>query len=227
MLLYEEVRHIFARTAIIGAVILFNSWLLAFFLNRRLLTSGGSISDLTVHDQPHWLLFQVLGVTAGALFAIVGLLLTKLIPGASKSRQVLVYGTLIFGIANIADGLLSLPCSETLDKHCSVPITINWSHFNFPSHGYSSVLIAIAYLALPLAGYFYSRASKNSSFYKASVAAIIVAFASLVSAGWEYLNLHSFSAKASGWAQGVQMLVIGVWFLSLYSAVKQKIKEVD
>lgn len=218
---FADKRLILSGIIAITAAIAFNNWVLALLLNRQLLFKGGSVSELTVHGQPHAILFQSLDVIAGILFSIFVLLVGKFMSKTGKSMQVLVYGGLIFGIANVVDALLSLPCSNTLDKACSIPITINWSHFNFPSHGYSSVLIAVFYFVLPLAGIYYARAEKNQLFLKASVVTLLVALASLVSAGWEYLSLHAFSVKASGWAQGAQMLVLGLWFIFWYLAVRR------
>lgn len=208
-------------TVVIAAVA-FNNWILALVLNRHLLVSGGSVSELTVHSQPHAIIFQSLDILAGVLFTLFALLIKKFMSNTGKSVHILIYGLLIFGIANIADALLSLPCAETLDKNCNIPITINWSHFNFPSHGYSSVLIGILYFVLPLAGIYYARAKKSLLFFRASLVTLLVALASLISAAWEYLNLHAFSVNASGWAQGGQMLVMGTWFVIWYIAVSKQ-----
>lgn len=202
-----------------AAVLTFNNWLLALIINRNLLIHGGSISELNVYSQPYHYIFESLDIASGILFALFGLLVIKAAQRKTYAEKVLVYGTIIFGLANALDAFFVLPCSETLDKNCTIPITINWSHFNFPSHGYSSVLIAVCYFVLPLAGWFYSKQIKNKRFKLLSLAALLVALVSFVSALWQYFQLHALSVKASGWAQGVQMLVLAGWFWAWFEAI--------
>src|SRR5689334_15514184 len=79
------------------AALTFNSWALAFIFNRRLFLHGGSVSELSVHGQPAALMFEVLGIVSGILIGLYAVLASAYTIGESKSRQILIYGTLIFG----------------------------------------------------------------------------------------------------------------------------------
>ena len=206
----------------LAAVLCFNNWLLGLLLNNNLLIKGGSVSELSVRDQPYHYVFQSLDIASGILFTIVALLVKRQVKKTSLGLNVLIWGTIVFGISNVIDGLLTLPCAETLEK-CYIPIHINWSHFNFPSHGYSSVIIATLYFVLPLAGIFYARYINHRLLYFGSLFTVIVASLSLVSAVWQYLDLHSFTVNASGWAQGIQMLVMGSWFILWLQTMKLRL----
>src|SRR5689334_16861189 len=92
--------------AAVVAALTFNNWLAAPFLNRRLLQAGGSISELSVHSQPYAHFFQALDILSGLAFVVFSLLITDLMSNKFYSRQILVYGTALFGLANIVDALL-------------------------------------------------------------------------------------------------------------------------
>src|SRR5579862_3043493 len=153
------VAKFFSRPAIVWGLVLlsvlagltYNNWLLGVWLNPDLVKANGSISEYSAISQPHHLVFKGLDVISGLL--LVGLAYAwraKL--WSSRSGRAIVIGTAVLGVANIFDALASLPCSETLDKNCYVPVSISPSHFQVPAHGYSSTVIAICYLVLPLAG---------------------------------------------------------------------------
>ncbi len=128
------------------------------------------------------------------------------------------------GLANVMDATFTLHCSETLDPNCTIPVSLSPGHFELPDHAYSSVVIAICYLVMPLAGFIYGRANRFHLLAGFSILAIAVAIASLVSASVGYLNNGSFSVRTSGLGQEVQMIVVGLWLVILVTDIYQRFR---
>jgi len=190
----------------------FNNWLFGLVLNHHLLFSRGAVSELSALDQPHQLLFRSLDVVAGILFVALAAVLARTTP-RRRGYKWLVYGTAALGIANVLDAFQPLACSETLNKSCVIPVQVSLSHLSIPTHGYSSIVIAICYLLLPLAGWAYAKGLKAKNFKFLSVALTVLATAYLLAAVLEYLISGTFSDKAWGPTQEVQMLLLGIWFV--------------
>ncbi len=199
----------------------FNNWLLGLFLNYHLLSHRGAISELSAIGQPHQLVFRSLDVISGALFVALAVLFIKAI-SRGRGYLLLVLGTAALGLANAIDALYPLPCSETLSNSCVIPVHVSLSQFNIPSHGYSSILIAICYLLLPVGGWLYANHYKLKNLRLASVSLVVLALAYLTASIIQYAITGSFSDKAWGPTQEVQMLSLGVWFIVLARAVQPK-----
>lgn len=197
------------------AALAFNNWLLGPLLNKLLFSSNGSVSEFSAITQPHYWVFRGLDIVSGSLFIILALLMSQKLSVVSKARTVLLWGTAIMGTANIIDALFSLPCSETLDSGCSLPVNISLNHFQMPSHGYSSIIIAICYFALPLAGFVYASAQKSRDLMVLSIIALAVALESFLSAILQYSVHRTFSVKSLGLGQEVQMTIMGIWLVFL------------
>jgi len=192
----------------------FNNWLLGPWLNQYLFSHNGSVSELSALTQPHHNVFRLLDVLSGVLFVVLARLLSKLPASTSRWRQTMLYGLIILGLANILDAGLPLKCSETLDRGCTIPVSLSPSHLQLPSHAYSSVTIAVCYFVLPLAGFFFAFARKFRFLGILSTLAILVALFSFISAVTGYLSQHSLSVRTSGAGQEIQMLVIGAWLVA-------------
>lgn len=195
------------------AALTFNNWLLGPFLNKELFVKNGSVSEFSAMTQPHYWVFRGLDIVSGGLFILLALVMSQQPLLSSKARMVLIWGTAVIGAANIIDALFTLQCSETLNAACRLPVNISLNHFQMPSHGYSSVVIAICYFALPLAGFMYSIARKSRELMILSALAMAMALESFLSAIFQYIVHNSFSVKTSGVGQEVQMVVIGVWLI--------------
>lgn len=207
------------------AALSFNNWLLGPLLNYHLFAANGSVSEFSAIDQPYYVIFRTLDIFSGMLFALLALLLAQYLKHKDRWRHVLVWSLAILGVANVMDAVFTLPCSETLDKGCAVPINISLRHLEIPSHGYSSVIIALCYFILPLAGLIYGRARKFRYLTFFSLVAVLVALASFASAISEYLKAQAFSVRTSGLGQEAQMIVMGVWLVTwAFDVCKPKIR---
>ena len=217
--LLHEKRLIFAGISIALAVILFNNWVMALVFNGHLFGRGGSVSELSVRGQPHALFFQYLDLLSAVFFIFYGILISKFMDLKSAAGKILTYGVVIFGIANVADALFVLPCAQTVDKNCLVPVSINLHHFQMPNHGYSSIILALLYFLLPAAGIYYSRKKSRSALFVTSLIAVAVALGAFASSIWQYVSIKGFTTDASGVGQGFQMLVLAAWFLGWYAFI--------
>ena len=220
----REPRNLIPLIAVLAALC-FNNWLLGPLLNYHLFANNGSVSEFSATNQPYYLIFRTFDIFSGLLFALLALLLAQFLQQKDKWRHTLVLGLAILGIANVLDAFFTLPCSETLDKVCSVPINISLRHLEIPSHGYSSVIIAICYFLLPLAGILYGRAKGFKYLMAFSMIAALVALASFTSAISEYVSSQSFSVRTSGFGQEAQMIVMGVWLVTwAFDVCKPKLR---
>ena len=201
------------------AVLTFNNWLLAAVFNRPLLLKGGSVSEFGVPGQPYSWLFRSLDIVSGILFIMAGVLMVKIIAVKVARNRLLIIGTIILGASNTIDALLPLRCSEALDPSCSVPVHLSLSHFVIPSHGYSSVIIALCYLILPLSGLFYGLQSRIRTLVVLSMATLAAALMSFVAALSQYITGSQLSLHTWGVPQKLQMVLFGAWFIFWYLAL--------
>lgn len=191
---------------ILVGIVLFNNWALGFLLNSHLLTSGGSISELSAKTQSYNQVFRVLDVLAG-IFLAAGFLISAKKYKDGLARRVSFAG-LLLGIANIFDALLPLPCSGTLDHACNSPVRINWQRISFPDHAFSSTVIGALFVFIPLVVLIHA---KHGSYKKLTT----LAWASLVSVCFFFLTLstaNNFLDSLTGYAQELQMIVFS-WLL--------------
>ncbi|HXY18084.1 MAG TPA: DUF998 domain-containing protein [Candidatus Nitrosopolaris sp.] len=206
-------KHLLAIATL--AALCFNNWLLGPWLNHRLFAHNGSVSEFSAVDQPHYAIFRTLDVFSGLLFILLAILLAQYISLTDKWRRVLLWSLAILGAANFMDALFTLHCSETLDVGCRIPVIISWHRLQLPDHAYSSVIISISYLTLPLSAWFYARARELRLLTALSALAVLAAVATFISAISEYLSDKSFTVRTSGAGQEAQMLLLGVWFICL------------
>lgn len=195
----------------------FNNWLFALILNPHLLLKDGSVSEFSVPSQPYSWVFRVADVISGLLFLTLSAWALKFMRTNQKVHKwlyILAIGLAVFGIANIIDAWLPLDCSNTISSSCQVTVTLSLSHIILPSHAYSSVIIAVSYLLLPLAGYKYARANRLRAFEHVSLITLGVASLSLATAIQGYLHQSSFTVHTAGFSQEVQMLIVGWWLIT-------------
>ena len=199
------------------AVLTFNNWFLAFFFNKRLLLGGGAVSELSALSQPHAYLFRVLDVVSGLLFVLAALLIIRHL-GYIKTRlqYILVAATALFGLANALDALLPLNCSETINSTCNLTVRLSLTHPYIPDHGYSSALIALSYLLLPAIGLWLAFRYRFWALSAISAMTIIIAVISVLSFLAGFWVTHSWSIRATGLSQELQMIAFGLWFIACY-----------
>lgn len=197
------------------AALTFNNWVLGPMLNKTLFDKNGSVSEFSALNQPYYWVFRSLDILSGLLMIILAIALKQFIDGRAKTGRVLIGGLFLLGVSNAIDALLPLSCSETLSSACKVPVSISLSHFQVPPHAYSSVLIAICYLVLPIAGLLYALGRKINLLIIISTVSILIALYSLLSAILQYESQNSLSVRTSGLGQEVQMAFLGLWLISL------------
>jgi hypothetical protein len=212
----------------------FNNWLLGIDLNRRLFDKDGSVSEFSALTQPHYWVFRSLDITSGILMVLLALYTFRQLVIHTKPLKYLIYGTTVLGLANIVDAILPLRCSETLNTSCNIPVVLSLTHYQMPSHAYSSVIIAVCYLILPVAALIYATLHKMKILMVFSALAAAVALESLLSAVFQYLSENSFTVKTSGAGQEFQMIILGLWFIvwgwSIYKHPRvnlQKVTEIS
>ncbi|HET9721410.1 MAG TPA: DUF998 domain-containing protein [Candidatus Saccharimonadales bacterium] len=192
----------------------FNNWVLGLFLNPSLYQHNGSVSEFSAVSQPdHWI-FRSLDISAGVLMVILTAAIFWFVKNhiSGKTMAALLA---ILGVSNIFDAIFTLPCSETLSQRCVIPVNLSLTHYQMPVHGYSSIIIAICYLLVPLAGLIYANRRNLRFLRAASWLAILVAIADFVLASLQYISSQSFSVRTSGFGQEVHMLVFAAWIIVL------------
>ena len=194
------------------AALCFNNWLLGFVLNPDLIFKGGAVSELSAAGQPYLIIFRSLDIVSGILFIAIG---TSVLIHYRNCRSSILLGlaTITLGVSNTVDALKNLPCSETLTKACAIPVDVSNSHFTIPQHGYSSVAVALCYLLLPLAGLFYGRRINSRRIMIISGVLLSLAACYIIASTSEYIITKSFTEKAKGPSQEIQMLLLGIWFV--------------
>jgi len=204
-----------ASAAAVLAGLTFNNWLLGPFLNARLFGADGSISEFSVRGQPDFWVFRGLDIAAGLLLIGLAYLLKDALKGR-RYGQLLLIATAALGLANVADALAPLSCSETLDGACKIAVRLSHG-YSVPAHAYSSVAVAICYFLLPLSGLLFGRAIKSRFLTLSSGLLVILALYSFVSAVVNYIRISSLTVRTSGAGQEVQMLLLGLWLAAFYS----------
>jgi len=102
------------------AALCFNNWLLGLILNHQLLFKAGAVSELSAAGQPHQVIFRCLDIVSGFLFVALGITIIAKYRSLQRANY-LAFGAIVLGIANTADALRYLPCSETMDRNCRHP----------------------------------------------------------------------------------------------------------
>lgn len=212
----EIIRNRWVRPILITlAALSYNNWLLAPLLNPVLFSKNGSVSEFSVLTQPHYFVFRALDILAGLLLAATVIFFAGQLYSDRYGKLILIT-TFILGAANIADALAALPCSETLNAACRIPIVISFNGYNVPTHAYSSTVIAVCYLLLPLFGLLYGLRNKSRYISLSSAALVIMALASFVLAVLDYIKIHGLTVHTTGRGQEIQMIILAVWIIGFY-----------
>lgn len=204
-----------------AAALTFNNWLLGIFINHRLFMAGGSVSEFSATTQPYHWLFRSLDIASGVLLVILAFLIFRSLPRRRYFRW-LSLGLAVLGLANCLDAALPLPCSGTLSKSCNAPVRINLHRVSLPDHVFSSTLIGICYILVPLAVFLYARRRADSYTKLVSLAALSVAILFFVLLVAESFFENSLTDHLSGYSEELQMLVLG-WLI--IKIANQTVKE--
>lgn len=198
----------------------FNNWILAIIFNRKLLFDNGAVSEFSSVGQQNAVVFRIFDVFAGFLLIFCAFLIFVLIRSSSKSVRLFALFTAILGAANIVDALFPLKCAQAVSSSCVIPFSLSLSHFQIPSHAYSSIVIAVSYFVLPLCGWFYIRGKgKNLKLKILNGAALLMAVLAVGSVLFHYLITGSYNIRGTGASQEIQMLILGVWFVAYCNVI--------
>lgn len=198
---------------------------MALVLNPHLLFKGGSVSEFSVATQPHSIFFRTGDVVSGLLFLTLSVWILKFIMAGQKTHKwlyVLVICLAVFGVANGVDALRPLNCADTISNSCQITVALSLSHIILPSHAYSSVIIAVSYFLLPLAGYKYARANRLLAFERVSLITLGVAILSFATFIHQYSHQHSLSVHTNGFPQEAQMLIVGWWLVTWFVSLQAR-----
>ena len=211
--------RVFTWLILVLAVATFNNWVISLFFHNSLILHGGEISELSVTGQPHALLFRSLDVISGILFVFFATLILFKTINKTKKYSVLIVTTVALGISNMLDALFPLRCSATNNPSCIININLNPSHFVFPSHGYSSVLIALCLLILPLFGFFIAKSIKSQQFKVISLVTFVANVLINLIVIYQYIINHTYRVPSIGIVSVdiqncLPIFLLGVWFIS-------------
>lgn len=214
----------FLRLSALAATIVFNNWLLGIGLNHRLFLAGGSVSEFSAGSQPYRWVFRGLDIAAGILLATTAVIIFQL---RHKYRYWRWIALLLFilGVANIADALLPLPCSGTIDKACNAPVHLSLKRISIPDHVISSGLIALMYILLPTLGYLYARWLANRQIAVLSALTLVASLLFFLLLGLETAYESSPIGRVAGYVQEIHMLLLGCWLILLTRSQERVINE--
>lgn len=190
-----------------AAALLFNNWLFALLLNTKIIRKGGSISELSAASQPAHLLFRSLDILAGLALAAAGYLLLKKTPWRPLAPIVVALGA-----ADIVDALLPLHCAGSVDRFCNSSVSLSLSRWSVPEHSYSSIIIGICYLLLPVISMFYIQTRRFLAASLLSLLTTLIFFALLFT---ESLRGSYSGQSLVGYSQMIQMLFFGWWLVEI------------
>lgn len=201
-----------------AAAILFNNWLIGIGLNHRLFLAGGSVSEFSAGGQPYRWVFRSLDIAAGALLAVTAMLIFRLRHEHRYWRWIALL-LLILGLGDIADALLPLPCSGTLDSACNAPVHVSLKRISIPDHVISSGLIALMYILLPALGFLYARWANSRRLAVLSTMTLLAALLFLLLLGLESGYENGLIGRVAGYVQEIHMLLLGGWLILLTRSV--------
>lgn len=205
----------------LAAAILFNNWILGIFLNNHLFLTGGSVSEFSASTQPYHWLFRLLDIVSGLLLAGLGILIYRLLAGR-RYYSWLGFGLLILGLSNCMDAVLPLPCSGTVDAHCNAPVRISLHRVSLPTHVFSSTLIGLCYVLIPLAVYLYANRVGNQAMKLLSWVVLVSTLLFFGLLALESFYESSVFSHLAGYSQELQMILLGWLFVKITSVASRE-----
>ncbi|MEU3993279.1 DUF998 domain-containing protein [Streptomyces platensis] len=101
---------------LLTASVVYNDWVLQFFLPTGLHQRDSYVSELFAADQPYRLLFSLVEISCAVLVVTGGALAWSILPGGWASAG--GAATVAFGMFSIADVLLPLHCAPSVERGC-------------------------------------------------------------------------------------------------------------
>lgn len=191
----------------VAAGILYNSWLLGYWLNPAVARSGLA-SELEGLHQPYNWLFIACDVATGLLVTLVCWLLWTDI-GDSKRKDysgTVLAGLLAFGIGTIVDTLLPMSCEPSLQRCPS------FTHdYVLLAHGIFSILAAVGLFASLALLWWNDRRSRLLSTLMAGY--IIFGLTTLI---------QVVTPSNGNWSQHYYLVLCGVWLALVPYAISRR-----
>ncbi|MER6845046.1 DUF998 domain-containing protein [Streptomyces platensis] len=101
---------------LLTASVVYNDWVLQFFLPTGLHQRDSYVSELFASDQPYRLLFSLVEIACAVLVVTGGALAWSILPGGWASAG--GAATVALGVFSMADVLLPLHCAPSVERGC-------------------------------------------------------------------------------------------------------------
>lgn len=186
----------------VAAGVLYNSWLLGYWLNPAVARHGLASELEAVHQPYNWLFTAADVVSSGFVLLVCWLLWRR------RSAAVLASAA-IFAAGTVADALLPMHCNPSLQRCPSFRV----DHLLLV-HGIFSIMAAAAlFISLALL-WWHDR--KSTMLNGLMVGYVLFGFFSV---------LEALTPASGNWSQHYYLLLCGVWLALLPAAVWRSLKE--
>lgn len=101
---------------LLAASVVYNDWVLQFFLPTGLNQRDSYVSEVFAADQPYRILFSLVEIACAVLVVTGGALAWTVLPGSWASAG--CAATMAFGVFSTADVLLPLHCAPSVERGC-------------------------------------------------------------------------------------------------------------
>lgn len=109
-------RGVVAAGLLVAASVVYNDWMLQFFLPTGLLQRDSYVSELFAADQPYRLLFGLVEIACAVLVVSGGALASRVLPGGWSLAG--CAATVAFGMVSVADVLFPMRCAPSVEPGC-------------------------------------------------------------------------------------------------------------
>jgi hypothetical protein len=135
-----------AAVAGIVASLAQNAWLLESVVATRYDILTSYVSDLGAKTEPRWWFWTTADEIAGVLTVVFAVAVVPLFRELERRARWAVLGAVAFllsGIGTVADGLLRLPCPESLSAACEARIAAGDAGWVYTAHQVESTFTAV------------------------------------------------------------------------------------
>jgi len=193
-------------------VVLYNDWLLNFWLSPRLNQIIATVSEASAVGQPYNWLYRVLDTLFGLLILATIPLLMDL-KKIYKDSWLLILGYVFAGIDSIVDAWLQISCAPSLVKGCSFS---NHASFSTSAHMIESLVAGTIIFVVPCVWWYLNRRSERSLLNQVSLGFVLVQ----IICGFSVVIEKLMKIDSYGVIHRLYLLSIAVWLATiLYSSL--------
>lgn len=225
------------------AVITYQSWLAAAFLNPALPTSNSFASELASTSQPHHWVFRSADVLTGMLILCVSFLLSRNQPTPLRAwprwvRRFFFIAAALFASATILDAAFPMPCADSLTAP-EVVASATCQTFSLRMHEFASVTVGIATVSICALSiwlfsgrwraYFSpedvpSRALSRPAFHSLPAVSVCVLALLHIGASLATVSADFFDwPPGLGWFQRTSILAVSLWCWTVVMALTTRV----